>query len=108
MVFYTIFTTATLEEEDVPRTLLSVSELLLFSLTTCSSAMRGFWSASPAMEWEVGAAQQAVNGSSKRLEDESEKMMGLDVLSGAQLYMCNKRYYDDSFLQKICLSVSTT
>jgi hypothetical protein len=60
------------------------------------------------MEWEVGAAQQAVNGSSKRLEGESEKMMGLDVLSGAQLYMCNKRYYDDSFLQKICLSVSTT
>jgi hypothetical protein len=46
--------------------------------------------------------------SSKRLEGESEKMMGLDVLRGAQLYMCNKRYYDDSFLQKICLSVSTT
>jgi hypothetical protein len=55
------------------------------------------------MEWEVGAAQHVVNESSKRLEDESKKlwdlmclavlsfieqeMMGLDVLSGAQLYM---------------------
>jgi hypothetical protein len=34
--------------------------------------------------------------------------MGLDVLSGAQLYMCSKRQYDDSFPQKRCLSVSTT
>jgi hypothetical protein len=40
-------------------------------------ATRGIWSASPAMEWKVGATQQAVNGSSKRLEDESEKRWAL-------------------------------
>jgi hypothetical protein len=42
------------------------------------------------MEREVGAAQLAVKGSSKRLEGERAEVMGLDTLSDTQLYMCSR------------------
>jgi hypothetical protein len=61
---------ATLEEEDAARMLLSVSESLFFSSTTDSSMVRGVWSASPAMEWEVGAAQQAVKAWEARVRND--------------------------------------
>jgi hypothetical protein len=39
------------------------------------------------MEWEVGAAQQVVNGSSKRLEGESEKRWNL-MWSAVLSFIC--------------------
>jgi hypothetical protein len=57
-----------LEEEDDVGTSLSIPESLLLSLMMGPSATRRIWLASPAMEWEAGAMQQEVNGSSKRLE----------------------------------------
>jgi hypothetical protein len=52
------------------------------------------------MEREVGAAQQVAMGSCKRLEGERVKVMGLDALSDARLYMHNRRQYDDSLPKK--------
>jgi hypothetical protein len=60
------------------------------------------------MECKVGAAQQAVNGSSKRLEGESEKRWDL-MCSTALSFIC---IVGDSvmihFPRKRCLFVSTT
>jgi hypothetical protein len=48
----------------------------------------------------VEATQQAAKGSSKRLEGERVKVMGLDALSDAQLYMRSRQQYDDSLPEK--------
>jgi hypothetical protein len=48
----------------------------------------------------VGAAQQVAIGSRKRLEGERAKVMGLDALSDARLYIHSRRQYDDSLPKK--------
>jgi hypothetical protein len=60
VVLSAIFIAAMLEEEDAAGAPLSVPESLLLSLTMGSSATRRIWSVSSAMEWEVGAVQEAV------------------------------------------------
>jgi hypothetical protein len=70
-------------EEEVTIVLLFAPESFLPSSTVGMSAMIRVWSASPATEREVGAAQLAMKGISKRLEGERAEVMGLDALSDA-------------------------
>jgi hypothetical protein len=83
--------TARVVEEEVTGASLFAPESFLPSSMVGVSAVVRVWSASLAMEREVGAAQLAVKGSSKRLEGERAEVMGLDTLSDTQLYMCSRQ-----------------
>jgi hypothetical protein len=62
--------TARVTEEEVTGVSLSAPESFLPSSTASVSVAARVWSASPAMEREVGAVQQVAKGSGKRLEGE--------------------------------------
>jgi hypothetical protein len=91
---------ARVAEEEVTGASLSALESFLPTSTVGVLAAARVQLASPAMESEVGAVQQVANGSSKRLEGERAKVMGLDALSDTQLYMRSRRKCDDSLPEK--------
>jgi hypothetical protein len=91
---------ARVTEEEVTGALLSALESFLSSSTVGVSVVARVRSASPAMESEVGVAQQVAKGSSKRLEGERAEVMGLDTLSDTQLYMRSRRQCDSSLPEK--------
>jgi hypothetical protein len=104
-----ILIAARVPKEEVVKASLSVPESLLLPPVVGSVVMGGLWSSSPAMErekWERRKEQWL--WSSKRLEGERAEVMGLDPLSDTQLYMRSRQQYDDSLLEKKCLSILTT
>jgi hypothetical protein len=108
MTLFAILMVDRVAQEEVAGASLSASESLLPSSAMGMLVASWAWSASLAMEREMGAAQRVAKGSSKRLEGERAEVMGLGVHSGIIFICAAGHSVTIHFPRKRCLSISTT